>query len=908
MTDAKEMAELHLAILGPRLKYQVTAKNYANKNDVLNDFLQKEQVFVILSNWNEKGYTTWISINDKEEDKIEGVIALCDFWIDLDSRPHGVDDRPATQAEKDMSLTKAEKLKAYILAEYNAEGFLAASGNGFHLHYPLPRFELALELRISVNKKVRAFAKKLAKTVNVEIDSTYDISRRTTLIGTKNMKLPTMPIPTVWDKEIFREGLETAKKWVEEARTKNKQLLDAILATLEEKPAKAIMPKDSHIDIEELLRLDQKLYALYKEGDYSSFKTAKGKTWTRSEAEESVLTKLAMEGFNNDEINALMENCAIGKWQEKGESYRTLSIQHAREVASKYIAEKKDKNTPLEIQEEINPVQLAKEILEKFTFILEDASDTLYFYDKKENIYSNKTERLLKREIAKVLDDETRTRYYPEVENWIKNTAEIRAIDENPELLAVQNGVLNVVSRELKDFTPALFITKKLQWKYNKDAKCPKIDAFKLKVLPEEHKRLLAQEYEGYCLYGDLKYKKAYLANGPTDTGKTVHQNLISTLLGEENLSHQTIQALNHVRFSSAELFGKMGNFVDDLPASIVKTTGFFKMALGHGVISGEKKGQDSFYFKNKAKFWINANDLPPVSKWEDTDAYFNRLLIVDYEVRIPIEEQNPNLIYELTTPEEMSGYLNKALDGLKQLLDNKRFTYAKTQDETRIIYTKRSDAAKWFAETYLTITEEYSDYLFHDTVFRACVKVCHQEGIKKVPSPGELTKAIQFNCNGAHYTKIRKVIGYDDKTEKDIVRLEPAWRYVKFVPNVPNVQPVASSPPKNEKEIVKEKDIGKYGECGDSRTNGTNGTTQPENSALGESDVEKVKSSKKITLIAKQLKPTAGILCTGEARGNVCIKEAEWNLNGNLYCPEHFLASKKTCENNNYIVKSEAS
>lgn len=793
----KDMADLHLSILGPRLKYHVTAKNYAKENDVLNDFLQKDQVFSILSNWNEKGYTTWISINDKEKDSIEGVTALCDFWLDFDARPKGIDDRPATKEEKDKSLEKAEKLKDYLLSGFNAEGFLAASGNGYHVHYPLPRFELPLALRNSVNKKVRAFAKAAARYVNVEIDKTYDISRRTTLIGTENKKLPGQPLKTVWDKEIFREGLVTAKKLVEAARTKNKQLLDAILETPEDTPKKALMPTETHIDIEELLRTDQKLYDLYKLGDYSKYQYK-----SRSEAEEAVLVKLAMEGFNDDEINALMENCALGKWQEKGDNYHTLSLQHAREQATVYITEKKEKSTP--DAEEINPITLAKEIMDKYNFILEDLSDDLYYFDLKEGIYSKKTKRLLNREIAKVLDEETRVRYYPEVENWIKSTAEIRTIDENPELLAVQNGVLNVVTRERKEFTPALFLTRKLKWKYDPDAKCPKIDAFKLKILPEEHKRILAQEYEGYCLYGDLIFKKAYLANGKTDTGKTVHQNILTVFIGEDNLSHQTIQALNHIRFSPAELYGKMGNFVDDLPSSIVKTTGFFKMALGRGTLPAERKGKDPFNFKNKAKFWINANDLPPVAKWEDTDAYFNRLLINDYEVQIPITEQNEKLIDELTTPEEMSGFLNQALDGLKRLLENHKFTYGKTKEDTRLIYTKRSDPAKWFVETYLVVTDEYNDYLYHDDIFRACVKICHKEQIKKIPTPGELTKAIEYNCTGVRSTRIRKVIGYDDKAKKDILKFEPSWRYVKLViPKEDQESEESKEPTDNQTKLV---------------------------------------------------------------------------------------------------------
>jgi putative DNA primase/helicase len=817
-------AELHLAILGSRQSYQITAKNYTTK-EVKNDFLRKDEVITILTNLNEKGYTTWVSINDKEKDCIEGVKALCDFWIDIDARPKGIDDRPATQDEKNAALDKAEKLKNYLLATYNAEGFLAASGNGFHIHYPLPRFELSPELRTLVNKRVRAFAKTIAKQAKIEIDATYDISRKTTLIGTKNKKIPTAPLDTVWDREIFREGLEVARQWVDTARIKNQQLLDTILATPAENPKKAVLPTEKHVDIEELLRLDRKLYKLYKEGDYSGYTRKDGTLWTRSEAEQSVLVTFAMEGFSDDEINTLMENCALGKWQERNDNYRVLSLQHAREQATQCITEKKETKKLCD-ETEVNPILLAKETMEKYAFVLEDVSDNLYFFEEKEGVYSNKTERLLKREIAKVLDEETRLRYYAEVENWIKSTADIRMIDENPNLLAVQNGVLDVRTRELKPFTKDLFITRKLQWKYDKEAKCPKIDAFKLRILPEENKRLLAQEYEGYCLFGDLIYKKAYIANGNTDTGKTVHQNILTALIGEENLSHQTIQALNHVRFSPAELFGKMGNFVDDLPSSIVKTTGFFKMALGHGTIPAERKGKDPFNFKNKAKFWINANDLPPVAKWEDTDAYFNRLLINDYEVQIPVAEQNSNLIYELTTPEEMSGYLNQALDGLDRLLKNKQFTYAKTQGENRIIYTKRSDAAKWFAETYIQITDEYNDFIFHDDLFHNCVKICHQEQLKKIPSSGELTKAIQVNCLGAHYTKIRKVIGYDAVKEKDIVRLEPAWRYTKIVPNVPNVQPISNPSAKSQTKSV-EKSLEKYVENERGRTNGTNGTKE---------------------------------------------------------------------------------
>ena len=504
-------------------------------------------------------------------------------------------------------------------------------------------------------------------------------------------------------------------------------------------------------------------------------------------------------------------------------------------------------------QSEINPIILAKDIIEKYIFIVEDTSDTLYYFDSKQGVYSNKTERLIKREIARVLDENTRARYYAEIENFIKHTADIRTIDENPELLVVGDGkILNVLTRELRDADPSLFLTRKIPHKYDENTKNPKILKFLEETLgPRE--RIVAQEYIGYCLYGDMIFKKAYIANGPTNTGKTVHQNINTALLGEDNITNQTVQAINHNRFAPAELFGKMGNFCDDMPNSLIKTTGNFKMALGHGKISAEKKGKNPFNFRNKAKFWLNCNKMAPVAKSEDLDAYFDRLLIVDYINQIPDEKQNKNLIYELTTPEELSGYLNYALDGLKRLMENKRFSEYMTQDDVRTTYIKRTDSAKYFVEKFVTVTDNYDDYVWHDDLFHAAIKICHQEGL--IPfNPGELTRSMQENCNGAHYTKIRPA----PKTP-----LQPAWRYIKikkmkdltmrdFVPTVPNVQLPSTSLRglKNKNKIV-----GGVVELRDSRTNGTNGTKSGESAESpkyqsikdGEDKKEKEAKSKRV-------------------------------------------------------------
>jgi len=105
-----QQVEFHLAILGPRQSYQATAKNYTT-NDVENTYLKKEEVLSWCLDLNQKGYVAWLSINDKEKDCKEGVTALNDFWLEIDARPKGVDDRTATEQELLTALDRANKLQ-----------------------------------------------------------------------------------------------------------------------------------------------------------------------------------------------------------------------------------------------------------------------------------------------------------------------------------------------------------------------------------------------------------------------------------------------------------------------------------------------------------------------------------------------------------------------------------------------------------------------------------------------------------------------------------------------------------------------------------------------------------------------------------------------------------------------------
>lgn len=231
-------------------------------------------------------------------------------------------------------------------------------------------------------------------------------------------------------------------------------------------------------------------------------------------------------------------------------------------------------------QSEINPIILAKDIKEDYVFIVDKESGTLYYYNQSEGIYSDKTEQLLKREVVRRLDENTKARYYPEIENFVTNSAPLVEMNTHPELLAVENGVLNVLTRQLSPFSPDYLLTQKLKVKYDPEAKCPAIQKFLGEIL-EEKQRQIAQEFIGYALYRKITYHVCLLLQGPGRNGKSKLLELNTALIGKDNVSSQTIQSLCYNRFALAELHHKLANISADLPSKELSNTGIFKMVVG---------------------------------------------------------------------------------------------------------------------------------------------------------------------------------------------------------------------------------------------------------------------------------------------------------------------------------------
>lgn len=267
------------------------------------------------------------------------------------------------------------------------------------------------------------------------------------------------------------------------------------------------------------------------------------------------------------------------------------------------------------------------------------------------------------------------------------------------DLIPLKNGVYNFKTKKLLPHSPEYKFTYQFPISYNPSSVCPKTEAFFKQILSPEQ-QLTFEEWLGYYFLRNYMFKKAMIFVGDGDTGKTTLLEVITYLLGKENLSSISLQKMSTDKFSAAHLYEKHGNLVDELSARDITDTGTFKVATGGGSITGEYKFGNQFSFLNFSKFTFACNRIPDVNSDANDGAYFNRWIITRFENTIT--KKIPNFISTLTTEEERSGLFNLAMVGLKRLLEQGRFTYNYTADETKNEMLRSGSSLAMFASDML--------------------------------------------------------------------------------------------------------------------------------------------------------------------------------------------------------------
>jgi len=277
-----------------------------------------------------------------------------------------------------------------------------------------------------------------------------------------------------------------------------------------------------------------------------------------------------------------------------------------------------------------------------------------------------------------------------------------------PYEIPVQNGILNILSRNLLPFTHEKIFFNKLPCTYVPALKCPAIDAFLNDVLAKEEDKLIFYELAGFALMKEYKYEKAamFVGNGRNGKGKSLE--LLKRLVGIENCSSIPLSGLMPDSFNISELFGKLLNLAGDIGNKDLEDTSMFKSLTGRDLVTTKRKFLTGLNFENYAKFIFACNELPAV--YDTTRGFWDRWVLLEFPYTFVTKEEliksqdktnlkikDEDIISRLITPEELSGLLNAALDGLDRLRANHNFSTTSGSKEIKELWVRKSNSVVAF-------------------------------------------------------------------------------------------------------------------------------------------------------------------------------------------------------------------
>lgn len=393
-----------------------------------------------------------------------------------------------------------------------------------------------------------------------------------------------------------------------------------------------------------------------------------------------------------------------------------LALEDLKKICNELVMRKEQKKMPF---------VCAKFFLSKNHAMTFNDTDEIFLYEN--GVYVPNGETTVKKFLQERLEDLSNNNLCLEVLHHIRRetyTKRELVLSTPKNLICLQNGIFDLEKMELQALTPDIFFLQKIPVEYNAGATCPMIEKFLSEVLAPIDISL-AYEIAGYCLERDYPIQKAFVFVGSGRNGKSVFLNVIRNFLGNENVCARSLHDLLLNRFAKADLFGKLSNIYADLPARVLQDSADFKMLTGGDLIQGEKKFKSSFSFVNYAKLLFSANSLSKTP--EDSDAFFRRWCIINFPNEFDEDKSDKNLLSKLTTKEELSGFFNKAIEGLKRLKMNGCFTNSLSIQQTREKYIRMSDSVQAFSMDCLEANVE--EFVEKRKLFELYADYCRTKG-----------------------------------------------------------------------------------------------------------------------------------------------------------------------------------
>jgi putative DNA primase/helicase len=319
-------------------------------------------------------------------------------------------------------------------------------------------------------------------------------------------------------------------------------------------------------------------------------------------------------------------------------------------------------------------------------------------------------------------------------------------IEPNKILINLQNGSFEFTPEgwKLRNFDPNDFLIYQLPFSYDPAAASPIFDKYLLQVLPDADSRMVLQEFAGY-IFTPLHFEKMLVLYGSGRNGKSVWFNVLQSLIGSDNILTYSLGLFNH-EYNRAKLTNVLLNYSSEKGTDLNVET-FKALISGEPQQAREPYGK-SFTLRNKVRFIMNANELP--RETEQTNAYFERYLIVPFEAYIKAEDRDTNLSKKITSC-ELPGVFNWLLAGLTRIVKQGKFTECGKANQALNDFRKQSDSVALFIDEFNFIPSNSNKEALTD-LYSKYKEFCREDNYKPC---GKNKFSTRFENKGFERTRL---------------------------------------------------------------------------------------------------------------------------------------------------------
>ena len=275
--------------------------------------------------------------------------------------------------------------------------------------------------------------------------------------------------------------------------------------------------------------------------------------------------------------------------------------------------------------------------------------------------------------------------------------------DSNANLLAVQNGVVDLLTGKHRAAIASDMLTRQAAVTFDPNASCPTWTAFLRGITCED--QAYSQHLRravGYSLFGHAREQAFFLQIGSGSNGKGVFSRVIKKILGAYGVAvTPTVMTRaysagpNSPTPALVALQGARFAICTELPTNGTFDEAFVKQFAGGDDISARAPYGGIITFKPEGKLWVSTNHAPEIE--HDDIAMWRRMKVLPF--RRQFEGQEVDHTLEEKLAQEHSGILNWMLKGAADYLKSGLGTCSAVESEEGTMRSQADSVYAWFRE-----------------------------------------------------------------------------------------------------------------------------------------------------------------------------------------------------------------